>query len=415
MLRLLCKMVDKRMVKLLFILILTLRIILFNLQSFHIDMTDWESWSYRLINLGISNFYSGNYFVDYFPGYLYILWIIGKVYHFIFPSLSFASYNFEIIIKFVTTLFDLGTAFYVYKIVHKYSSKLASASALLYLANPAVIFNSSVWGQIDGVFTFFLVYSCYLLTEIKKPLKSSFFYSIAILIKPQSLALFPVMILQNFKSFKRNILAVLFITFITPVILSIPFFINNPIFGLINLSTNSINVYPYSSLFAFNLWGIFGWWQSDNISFFNLTYKTWGIILYAFSTFLIIYPIIKNKLTPQRLYIAYSLSFIVFYLFLTRIHERYLFPFLAFILIASFINKSKILIGFYFLISLIHVFNLWYVYYFYNFVYNNIKSDSNLLFKFITDYHIIFSIVLILSFISITLLYYRLVYEKINK
>lgn len=401
--------------KILFAAVLFSRIILFNLPSFHTDMTAWESWSYRLVNLGISNFYSGNYFVDYFPGYLYILWIIGNFYHFVFPNLSFSSFTFEIIIKSVTTLFDLATAFYIYKIVHKYNSKLSSVSALLYLSNPAVIFNSSIWGQVDGIFTFFLVYSSYLLTEIKKPLKSSFFYSISLLIKPQSLALFPVMILRGFKSFRKSFWIILFIIILNPVILSIPFFPNNPVLGILNLSRASIDVYPYTSLFAFNLWGIFGWWQNDNITFLNVSYKTWGIILYIFSLFLIIYPLIKNKLTPQRLYVAYSLSFFVFYLFLTRIHERYLFPFLAFILIASFINKSKILAGFYFLISLIHFVNLWYVYYFYNFVYNNIKSDNNLLFKFVTDNHIIFSLILIISFFSIAFFYYRLFYEKNNK
>lgn len=378
-------------------------------------MADWEAWSYRLVNVGLSNFYSANYFVDYFPGYLYILWIIGEVYHFIFPNLSFATFSFEVLIKSVTTLFDLGATFCIYKIVHKYNSKLASISALLYLANPAVIFNSSIWGQIDGVFTFFLVYSCYLLTEIKKPLKSSFFYSIALLIKPQSLALYTVIILQNFKSFKKDILAVFFVTFITPIVLSTPFFINNPILGLFNLSTSSINIYPYSSLFAFNFWGIFGWWQNDNMIFLNVSYKAWGIILYIIFLFSIIYPLIKNKLTSPKLYFAYSLSFLIFYLFLTRMHERYLFPFLAFILIAAIINKSKILVGFYFLISLIHFINLWYVYYYYNFIYNTTKINSNFFYQFVSNNHGILSLILILCFIAILTFYYRLFYEKINK
>mgnify|MGYP001563982456 FL=1 len=403
------------MLKIIFFFILALRIILFNLQSFHIDMSTWEAWSYRLVSLGPSNFYSYNYFSDYFPGYLYILWIAGGFYHLVFPNLSFADLKFELMIKFITLGFDIATSYYIYKIVNKYSKKLSKLSALLYMSNPAVIFNSSIWGQIDGIFTFFIVYSSHLLIEVKKPLKASFFSSIAFLIKPQSIALYPLIALEIFKSFRKNLLSSLLIILITPIIFSLPFFISNPIFGLINLFQNSTGVYPHISLFAFNFWGIFGWWKPDKDIFLFFSYQAWGIILYILSMIIVLYPAWKNKLKPSQFYLACALSSMVFFIFLTRIHERYLFPFLAFILIASFVNKSKILTGFYFLISLTHFVNLWYVYYFYNFVYNNIKPDNNLLFKFVSDNHIIFSLILIISFFSITFFYYRLFYEKLNK
>lgn len=398
----------------LFFIILFLRVVLFILPSFQIDMSDWQAWSYRLTTIGFQNFYSQNYFSDYFPGYLYILWLVGNFYHFVFSNLSFANFRFEVLIKLVTTIFDLGTAFYIYKIVNNYSPKFAHLSALLYLINPAVIFNTSVWGQIDGIFTFFLIYSSYLLTETKRPLLSGFSSGLSILLKPHALAFLPVMLSYYLKFFRKQLPKILIIIFFTPIILSIPFFINDPFFGLFNLAQRSVNVYPFSSLFAFNFWGIFNWspWQPDNKTIV-FSYKTWGVILYGISLLIILIPLIKHKFSHLKFYLGTSISFFSFYLFLTRMHERYLFPFLAFILIASLIRKSKKLLGIYLLISLVHFINLWYVYYYYNFVYNNPIEINNSIFNFIGDNHSVFSLITIISFLFLLIFY--LSDEKISK
>ncbi|HKC14462.1 MAG TPA: hypothetical protein VKC89_00640 [Patescibacteria group bacterium] len=395
--------------------VLFLRIILFNIPSFQIDMNAWESWSYRLVTLGLSNFYSFDYFADYFPGYLYILWIFGSFYHFIFPQLSFSNIGFEFMVKFITTLFDIGTAYYIYKIVNKYLPKFSKFAALFYLVNPAVIFNSSVWGQIDGIFTFFLVYSCFLLTEVKKPIESSFVSSIAVLIKPHSLALLPAFVLYNFKFYEKYLVVVLLILLLVPIIMSIPFFPNNPVLGLVSLSRSSANVYPFTSLFAFNFWGILGWWKSDKSSLFSLSYQIWGFVLYAVSMIFILYPAVKNKIKSKHFYLVSFLSFMSFYLFLTRMHERYLFASLAFILIAAFINKSKLLGLIYFFISIVHFINLWYVYYYYNFVYNDIKTGNNFFYMAIDGNKTILSLAVIACFVTVLVYYYKSFNEKISK
>jgi len=401
--------------KILFAAVLFLRIILFNLPSFHTDMSAWESWSYKLVSLGPANFYSENYFSDYFPGYLYILWIAGGFYHFIFPNVSFADLKFESMIKLITLAFDIATAYFIYKIVNNYSKKFSKLSALLYMLNPAVIFNSSIWGQVDGIFTFFIVYSCFLLTEVKKPIASSFLSSLAILIKPQSLAILPMILLYNLKFYKKHLAIILLVVTFIPIFLSLPFFVNDPLLGLINLGKNAASVYPYSSLFAFNFWGIFGFWKTDQNIFLIFPYQAWGFILYTVSIILVVYPFIKNKTKQKHFYIASSLSFMAFFLFLTRMHERYLFPFLAFVLIASFISKSKILALMYVVVSIINLINLWYVYYFYNFVYNNAEAAENFFYQFINQNNSIFSIVTILCFILTLIYYYKSFNEKISK
>lgn len=386
-------------------------------------MNSWKAWSYKLAQVGPSNFYSPNYFSDYFPGYLYILWISGSLFNLF--SMPITGLLFEFFLKFVTSLFDIGSAFYIYKIVSRYNKKWAYFAPILYLANPAVIFNSSVWGQIDGIFTFFLLASAYFLFEKKKIFKSSMALTLGTLIKPHSLAFAPILLIHLIRNFSKEkiIKSVILGTFLL-LILSFPFFPSNPILGLLQLGNKSQDVYSYTSLFAFNFWGIFGAWKPDNLEFI-LSLKTWGIVLYLCSIVLISLPFLKQSLRSEdlrkkvktgQLYFAISLSLFSFFLFLTRMHERYLFPFLAFFLIATIIQKSKTFLTFYFLISILHFINLWFVYYYYNHVYGisssalvhqNASSAYNLFYILVNDNFKYFSLLMLILFGVLLIFYYR--------
>lgn len=395
----------------LFFLTLFVRVFLFTLPSFHIDMGDWEAWSYSLVTLGFSNFYSQNYFSDYFPGYLYILWIIGWIYNTVFHDLSFTARTFEYVIKFVTTLFDLGTAFFIYKIIDKFRPNFSKIAAILYLVNPGVIFDSSVWGQVDGIFTFFLVYSSYLLT-IKRPSYSSFFSSISFIIKPHGLTLLPLFFVYAIKHFKHNLSKILSIGVLTFVVLLLPFF-GTDFNRFFDFLSRSLNVYPYSSLFAFNFWGIFAWWKTDSATLI-LPYKIWGSILYLSFLFIIMIPLIKSRIKPTLFYTASSLSLFAFYLFMTRMHERYLFPAIPFLLIAGLISRSKFIFFSYLSVSLIFFINLWFVYFYYSYVFLNKPSVFYPFYSFVNQTHGIFSVFYLVVFIGILLKYYINIYEKKN-
>lgn len=388
----------------LFILVIIVRVLLFNFQSFHIDMSTWEAWSYRLVNAGFSRFYSPSFYSEYFPGYLYLLWIIGIVYHFLFSKLSFSSFQFEVLLKSITTIFDLGTSYLIYKTVLSIKPKLAAISSLIYFANPAIIFNSSVWGQIDGIYTFFLFLSSYLLIGKFKKYSSVFISSIAFVIKPQAIFLLPVLLANIFKKYRLKPASISILLFVLSVIIfSFPFFQNNPIVGFIGMAQRSADLYPHTSLFAFNFWGLFGFWRPDSQTFV-LSLEEWGIVLYGISLIAILLPIMrKAKNQPQLIYLSFALTFFSSFLFLTRMHERYLFPVLAFYLIYAIYQRKLLII--YFLISIIHLLNLWYVYYYYNFVYNfNVELSG--LYKFIDNFHNVFSIILIASFIYILINFY---------
>ena len=149
------------------VIVIFIRFNLIILPSFRIDMSDWQAWAQRLVQAGPMQFYSPDYFSDYFPGYLYILWFLGNSFNTLFPQLPIFSLGFEIYLKAFTTMFDIATAYYIYKITSRYQKKISLLAAIFYLANPAIACNSSDWGQVDGILNFFLIYSSYYLLELK--------------------------------------------------------------------------------------------------------------------------------------------------------------------------------------------------------------------------------------------------------
>lgn len=399
------------MIKLL-IIILFFRITLVFLPSFRIDMNSWQTWSTRLMEVTPINFYAPNYFADYFPGYLYILWFLGILANLL--QMQIFSIDFEYYLKFFTNLFDFATAFYIYKIVRNYKESLAITAAIFYLANPALIFNSSVWGQTDGILTFFLIYSIYSLLELKQIYHFSLFSALSILVKPQGLAVLPVMIIYLIKNFDYKKYISLTIIPILLILFSLPFFLKDPILGLFHLLQKNANAYPYTSMFSYNFWSFAGWWVSDTTTFWGLKYQIWGFIIYFFMLAIIILPLFLKAAYKNKyfIYFACTLASFSFFLFLTRIHERYLFPFFAFLLIVVLIKKSVKLRIIYVVLSLIHFLNLWYVYYFYNYAYNDSSFSSQPLFQLLDNNYNLSTILNLIGFGVLVLMYYKSIRDE---
>ena len=96
--------------------IVLIRVVLFSQPSFQIDMTAWQAWAARLVQLGPMNFYDKNIWTNYMPGYLFFLWMLGLLFNGIF-HISFFSSAFVYVIKLTTTVFDIATAVLIYKLL----------------------------------------------------------------------------------------------------------------------------------------------------------------------------------------------------------------------------------------------------------------------------------------------------------
>ena len=341
---------------------LLLRVLFSPIQGFKFDVDTWFAWAQRLNDLGFSNFYSDKVWTGYPPGFLYILYILGLIK----DLFKVNDFLFYISLKFPSIIGELAIGAFAYKLIpekHKPWKKLA---LLFIVLNPAFIFNSAIFGQFDGLFTLFLILSVYYLSQ-KKLILSAALWSFSFLLKPQAILLCPVFLLFFLKNFSKNNIVNFLIPFVSVIFLGfLPFFPTNPIKGPVDIVFNLFGFYPYNSIFAYNIWGILGFWVLDNKSWLNITYQYWSYLLYILFWIIITIFYYRNKISLISLSTLAALSF---FFLLTRMHERYLFPSLVFIIILACLKKSITLIILGTIYTLIHFLNLYYVYIYYNQIY----------------------------------------------
>ena len=91
-------------------------------------------------------------------------------------------------------LCDLGIGYVIYHVASKYTKhNYAMLFSAAFMLNPSVVINSATWGQVDSVFTLFIVLLCFFITEKKLPW-AYFIFAISILMKPQALIFTSVLI-----------------------------------------------------------------------------------------------------------------------------------------------------------------------------------------------------------------------------
>jgi len=327
------------------------RILFVFFPSFNVDMGAWISWSHRL-SFGLSNFYSNETWTQYTPGFLYWLYLISKL-----------NLINKVIIVLPVIFADIITGYLIASFCKK--ENLKKIVFLLYVLNPAVIFVGSVWGQIDGILSLFLLLAVYFLTIKKNIYFSSLSLFVAFLIKPQAIMLFPLFMFVGFKNFGSVKLLFSFLIGICfAIFISIPFFTNDIFFGLFKKVIEMSNGYKYTSLFAYNIWlFITGMWKNDT------NFQKIGILISGIFTFICFLPFVANKkINSNNAFLLAFMSSLIFFLFPTRVHERYLFPFfplfLSFIVLSSkHINKKIYL---WFALSLLFFFNVYYAYAYYS-------------------------------------------------
>ena len=293
------------------------RVLLFPLQGYQNDTNTFLSWFSTAAQYGIRPFYSVAGYFDYPPFNVYIFWAFGSLANAL--GVSMAS-----MIKFVPNLFDLATAALIYVFVRKQATfKVALVSTALYAFNPAVIYNTAVWGQFDAVYTFFLVLSLMLALK-SKPLPSAVIFALGLLTKPQGIALLPLVALLIYKKNGWKQLAYSVVAFTATVFLVVlPFEgIGNPVSFLIKNYSTGYMYYNVTSVNAFNLWGLFALWMKDGYLF----YVGWALFgAVAVFTLYTVHKRLKVSGDLIAVFAAFMLFF-AFFMLPTRIHERYMFP-----------------------------------------------------------------------------------------
>ncbi|MFH0942765.1 MAG: hypothetical protein V1810_01185 [Candidatus Beckwithbacteria bacterium] len=355
--------------KTLILLVFILRSALSLLPPMAIDQSCWRAWSQRLVDLGPAEFYSETVFTANPPGFLYVFWLLGEIKNSLFPQISFSSSGYDWFLKLPNNLADIAAGVLIYLLIKtKRGIGIAKLGFLLYTLNPITWFNSSVYGQFDGSAAFFGLLAVYLLLTKRKLSLSAAVFALAWAIKPQLIALAPalgLLAIFRFKPIDWFKAALAFIS--TTLIIYWPFFPGNPVKGIISVFQQMANLYSCASCFTFNFWGLWGNWFPDTTVLLGLSFMSWGIILVGLNLIvvLLLKPL-KLRYRLPYLYLTIAISILSFNMLVTRMHERYVFPFFAFFLLAAILMKSRLLFVFYLIFSIFNTFNVYYPYSYYN-------------------------------------------------
>jgi len=264
----------------------------------------------------------------------------------------------SLLAKLPTLLADLGTVALLYVLVRRQAGeRWALGVAATYALSPAVLLDGVIWGQTDGIPVFFLLL-CLVAIFIGRYGWAGVFFSLAVMLKPQPIIFAPLLLVYLYRSSGwRSVLLACGTAGATALAICAPYLMP-PRPQLLVFYHNTITSFQQSHVIAlrdapappgavswnaYNLWWLLGAERSyQSPALGPLSASTIGTILFLG---LLALALGRIWLDPSRgrLYAALSLVAVGFFTVATLQHERYMFPALAFLLLAAASDRRYIL------------------------------------------------------------------------
>ena len=263
----------------------------------------------------------------YPPVMLYLMGGASAVWSALGGDLTPGGVPFRVLIKLLAILGDLGILLLVYfAFLRTRSVRQQLLYGCLVALNPVLIYDGAIWGQLESLVLLPLV-GAVVACQRKQPSVSLSLAVLAVLIKPHAAAALPLLALACYQKsgLRRTVLAVVVATIVF-VLLVAPFQVGSPPSMLVTNMLGhkgDLNV-QYSSLNAFNIWGLGGFFESQYQKIAGLTYLTWGLILGGIAYLWAGFVQWRNR-EPEGLWASLTLAYLGIFLFMTMMHERYIF------------------------------------------------------------------------------------------
>lgn len=312
------------------------------------DMACWTTWSQAAAGKGIFKIYTSGIFIDYPPGYVYILHILGSLGNLLGLDTFTSGYN--LILKMPAIVADMILVWVIYFVASKkFNRKTANLLTLFYAVNPLVIMNSAGWGQVDGLLTLLVI--LYIITlRNKNIVKASIIFTIGILVKPQMIFFGPVLAVVFIKhvinsGIRKGIPIFvkgfgLSILLFTAVVL--PFSAGQKWTWIFDKYFGVVGSYNFITLNSANIYGLLGMnWKS-------LTAQPEGTALFIIAIVAMVISVVIYfvlSLLDKKDSHIFMLSAVLMtgiYVLGPKMHERYIFP-VAAIFLASYIYEDNIM------------------------------------------------------------------------
>lgn len=252
----------------------------------------------------------------------------------------------------------------IYYIVSRKKPASSVLAAGLYFLNPIVIYNSTIWGQMDAINNVLFFLSIVLLTQ-RRFFGSVIAYFASIFVKLSLLPLIPVYLIVYFKTTakKKNLVVYSLIAISLIILFTLPIS-GKPIQWLTTLFLNTWGGELQNiTNGAFNFWYVvFGSPFINRIPLetgmiLGIPVSFFGYFLFFLALIPIAIKLIKTNVNNfPKIFLCMSLVALISFLLLPKQHERYLYPFFAlFATVAGFESKY---VKYFLAISIIHFINL---------------------------------------------------------
>jgi dolichyl-phosphate-mannose-protein mannosyltransferase len=413
---------------------LLLRITLALFSSYHPDILNHVDWGNRFWQYGPREFYEGNFWSVSWPNQplasILLFALISKLNQFVFSFLWFLNTNLSFfpsfifpfleknlhifLLKLPFILSDLGLAYLAHSVVLNITKnqKKALLACFLFLFNPVLVYNSAVWGQTDSLINLLALIGIWKLYQ-KSYILAFFSLFLCLYFKLSLLIWSPVVLLLIWqqKKYLPKILASALLVALIFTVLTLPFVQHNDVFTwLWYLYNNRILPRQGNMLSgnAFNFWTLlFGQdlSLSQDLLILGLKAKIWGFLVTLSLIFLPLIKIIfqKEKLNSVKIFnLLFLVSFSTF-LFMTNMHERYLYP--IFFPLLILVCLQKVNLKYYLYLSLVHFLNLYNLWWY---------PSLPFLKKILESYHNFLPRVLSLSLLSLFVVFYVKYLKKEN-
>lgn len=352
---------------------------------YHGDLNNNISWGNLAVERGLMNFYEGedwSYSAPNQPPLTILLFAATSyIWQFMDATFWWLNQNYEIfyspliwfwesrgmmlLVKLPSILADLGIAYIIYSYMkRKKKETLGLKLSAVWLFNPVTWYNSSIWGQTDAIVNFLGLAAVFFLLR-KNLLIFTVFFTLSLLFKG-SLAIFvPILIFivlwqkhrvgEWIKAAAASLgVVVLASIWFHPSLDLVPW--------LVTLYKERIlpGEIGFLTANAFNFWWLVDPGRTlDSAVYLGLPARVWGFTAALGGISGIIWWL-KRKASDARIFYALALTALLTFLFMTRIHERYLYPFFPYSTLLLGLLPSTW--GPYLVLSGLHLLNLYHLF-----------------------------------------------------
>jgi len=294
------------------------------------DFACFQSWATFIRSNGLSHAYELPA-VDYNPLFLELLWLFGRVQG---PAetLNTSFFTFKVFVL----LFDFAAVVAAAYLLRRNGRNIALACLLLF--NPAHFYNTVFWGQVDAIFSLFVLLSIVLATR-KRVVASFVCLELAINFKLIAVVFIPIVVLLNLPAVldnRRVLLRALPLLLVIQVAILLPFLDRHGLAAVAAANAKQLKSSSATSPSGFNFWYVvFGertYEVPASAAFLHVSYRVWGLVMFAIAAAATLLPLFRTTiLRKQPLDDAYVLLssavyWLAFYCLTTGMHERYSHP-----------------------------------------------------------------------------------------